>query len=94
MNFFSSPALWTQRPEHSEQALESHGLPCAPVGGGLAGKLDSTKDENRLWIGIREVNPCFHRFFLSYCLLATLKLLSAVYGHMGVSIQCLFYRFW
>jgi len=84
MKFFSSPAQWTQRPEHSEQALESHGLPCAPVGGGLAGKLDSTKDENRLW----------NRFFLSYCLLATLKLLSAVYGHMGVSIQCLFYRFW
>jgi len=94
MKFFSSPALWTQRPEHSEQALESHGLPCAPVGGGLAGKLDTTKDENRLWIGIREVNPSFHSFFLSYCLLATLKLVSAVYGHMGVSIQCLFYRFW
>jgi len=39
MKFFSSPAQWTQRPEHSEQALESHGLPCATVGGGLAGKL-------------------------------------------------------
>jgi hypothetical protein len=66
MKIFSSPALWTQRPEYSEQALESHCFPCAPVPAPMvasAGKLDSTKDENRLWMGIREVNTCFHSFF-------------------------------